>query len=652
LAVVLLVPSFATAAEHHVCPSAPAMSERETAGTIPDYGRGATPEQRRVLEAAFTQLSSQYGVCRGTLIGIARAVGESTPGIDPNELLRRVTALANDAVQLRGQIDELQTKLSALGDPATRDPALAALADAQKALDDGRLADAEKEFAKLQFLRDAQLSAAGDAWITAVNARANVRKLEQDFDGATELLMEAEREEAKSSQHRRFELLSAAADAQYDKGDLRGDNVALTKAIAMYTDQVLPLAPRDEAPLDWAATQDNLGIALGVLGGRESGTAHLEQAVVSFQAALQERTRERVPLDWAATQTNLGNALEAVGERDGGTAHLEQAVVAYRAALQETARERAPLDWAAIQNGLGNALDALGERESGNAHLEQAVAAFQEALKERTRERVPLDWAMTKNNLGDALVDLGERENGTARLEQAVDAFQAALKEYTRERVPLRWATIQNNLGAALEGLGEREGGTAHLELAVAAYQAALQERTRERVPLDWAETKVNLGNVLVELGQRENGTAPLEQAVAAYQAALQEITRERVPLQWAATQNNLGNALENLGERESGTAHLEQAVVSFQAALQERTRERVPLDWAATQSNLGNALLDLGEREVASARHQSIKDAITAYEQALDILQKSNTDAYQGMRPTSLSNAITRAKAELDQLR
>jgi hypothetical protein len=33
-----------------------------------------------------------------------------------------------------------------------------------------------------------------------------------------------------------------------------------------------------------------------------------------------------VPLDWAATQSNLGNALVTLGERESGTAHLTEAV--------------------------------------------------------------------------------------------------------------------------------------------------------------------------------------------------------------------------------------------------------------------------------------------------------------------------------------
>jgi len=61
-------------------------------------------------------------------------------------------------------------------------------------------------------------------------------------------------------------------------------------------------------PLDWAATQNNLGTALFRLGERESGTARLEEAVAAYRAALEEQTRDRVPLAWATTRNNLSAA--------------------------------------------------------------------------------------------------------------------------------------------------------------------------------------------------------------------------------------------------------------------------------------------------------------------------------------------------------
>ena len=96
-------------------------------------------------------------------------------------------------------------------------------------------------------------------------------------------------------------------------------------------------------PLKWAATQNNLGLALSTLGERESGTRCLEEAAAAYRWALKERTRERVPLDWAMTQTNLGVALLRLGERESGTRRLEEAVAAFREALEERTRERVPL---------------------------------------------------------------------------------------------------------------------------------------------------------------------------------------------------------------------------------------------------------------------------------------------------------------------
>ena len=81
-------------------------------------------------------------------------------------------------------------------------------------------------------------------------------------------------------------------------------------------------------------TQNNLGNALQALGGRESGTRRLEEAVTAYRDALKERTRERVPLDWATTQNNLGTALSALGGRESGTGRLEEAVTAYRDARE------------------------------------------------------------------------------------------------------------------------------------------------------------------------------------------------------------------------------------------------------------------------------------------------------------------------------
>ena len=105
---------------------------------------------------------------------------------------------------------------------------------------------------------------------------------------------------------------------------------------------------------------------IGESGDSCTITARLEEAIAAYQAALQELPRERMPLEWARTQNNLGIALASLGARESGTARLEVAVAALRAALQELTRERVPLEWASIQSNLGTVLEMLSNHIEGN----------------------------------------------------------------------------------------------------------------------------------------------------------------------------------------------------------------------------------------------------------------------------------------------
>jgi len=439
----------------------------------------------------------------------------------------------------------------------------------------------------------------------------------------------------------------AAANGLVSYAKPRTETGKLLVAIEGYRKLALEDWPQERAPIDWAAAQHSLGVALRTLGEREIGTARLEEAATALRETLKERTRERAPVEWAATQNDLGKTLWRLGERETGTAHLEQAAAAFREALQERTRESAPREWAATQHYLGVVLRALGERAREPAQLEEAVATYQEALKERTRESAPLDWAATQNNLGNALRALGERESGTTRLEEAAAAYREALRECTRERAPLEWAATQNNLGTVLQALGEREGNVARIEEAIATYHEALKERTRDRAPLDWAATQNNLGTALQALGERGNDVARLEEAVAAYREALTERTRKRVPLDWATTQSNLGNALCGLGERESGTVRFAEAVTAYREALKERTREREPVAWAMTQNNLGNALRAIGERETGTVHFE---EAVSAFSEAARELTEEKAPQHHEIVRQNLArilSALERRKAQ-----
>ncbi|MEM8572778.1 MAG: hypothetical protein AAGG56_18045, partial [Pseudomonadota bacterium] len=155
-----------------------------------------------------------------------------------------------------------------------------------------------------------------------------------------------------------FEALRRERKVYYERGRDQGLRLDLEIAIAL-AERCLSAA---HGPDQRGAALNDLGTGLAILGERESGTARLEEAVVAYRAALEERTRDRAPLDWAMTQNNLGNVLRTLGARESGTARLEEAVAAYRAALEEQTRDRVPLDWAMTQNNLGAALCNLGTR--------------------------------------------------------------------------------------------------------------------------------------------------------------------------------------------------------------------------------------------------------------------------------------------------
>ncbi|NOX42005.1 MAG: tetratricopeptide repeat protein [Alphaproteobacteria bacterium] len=245
-------------------------------------------------------------------------------------------------------------------------------------------------------------------------------------------------------------------------------------------------------------------------------------------------------------QNDLGNALATLGQRHRDSERLEQAVMAFRAALEERTQDNVPLGWAMTQNNLGAALLMLAERGNETARLEMAIKAFRAALEERTQDKVPLDWAMTQNNLGNALKSLGARDSDTARLEQAILAFRAALEEWTQDKVPLDWAGIQNNLGTVLSTLGARESDSTRLEQAVAAYRAALEERTQDKVPLEWAATQYNLANLELAF-HGVNGEAEHLQQARGYALAAQQVFADSAP-HYAAMCDRILALIDGLG--------------------------------------------------------------------------------------------------------
>ena len=199
------------------------------------------------------------------------------------------------------------------------DPKIAALKiDARKAIDAGKLAEADALLATIEADQRRVLDRAFDAATTLAQrgeialTRLRYAEAAKHFAGAAAVFPPGSSHETE-----RMRYLDREAQAHLRQGDELGDNDALRTAIAR-SGHLVELSPRSRVPLEWARTQMNLGNALWKLGERESGTARLEEAVVAYRAALEELPRARVPLQWAVTQMNLGNALQTLGARERG----------------------------------------------------------------------------------------------------------------------------------------------------------------------------------------------------------------------------------------------------------------------------------------------------------------------------------------------
>lgn len=389
---------------------------------------------------------------------------------------------------------QVQAALEILGEANVRPEHLAA-----------KLVEIAERFKALQTIVATQ---SGDApTIAALKVEAKKAIDAGDLAQADAVLGEVESEQRRALDR----LAVSAAETSAQRGEIALTRLRYVEAAEHFANAAAVLPPRSAHEVKRIGYLDQEATALYMQGDEFGDIGALLSAIERYKRLLEVIPRARVPLDWAATQNNLGNVLRTLGERESGTENLTESVAAYREALQEFTRARVPLDWAMTQMNLGGALLRLGELESGTARLEEAVEAYREALKEFTRARVPPQWAMTQVNLGVALLRLGERECGTARLKEAVTSYREALKEYTRERVPFLWAQTQENLALVYYAFFDKDRGPRHIDDALEAIDGALEEYRAGRAAFHIEKSERLRGKIIVAKRKLACLTFPFE---------------------------------------------------------------------------------------------------------------------------------------------
>jgi hypothetical protein len=210
-------------------------------------------QQRETIRVLERQLGASEAQLRAffQIIGEAQVPAEQQP--------ERLADIAEQYRQLRAQVAALP------GDA----PEVARLKDAaQEELDAGRLQQADDLLVQVEAAQDAVLDRRQreierqqtDRAATAAQ-RAGIALIRMRYREAALHFADAARRAPSKDEDQALAYLYREAEALYHQGDEFGDNDALVGAIGRFS-ELLGRQTRARVPLQWATTQNNLGLAL------------------------------------------------------------------------------------------------------------------------------------------------------------------------------------------------------------------------------------------------------------------------------------------------------------------------------------------------------------------------------------------------------
>ncbi len=413
------------------------------------------------------KLDDIAGQSRETLEALALRFGEPEPEAMPLGALKGfLVEKAKDYRRLQAQVRALEERAGRIANlkAAAEDAVRALRLDEAKALIRDAIAVQRSE-RTLQALRD-------DAAL--VETEAEIALLENDADEAFRLLSGARRRSCRSTRRR---LSAGVATIFSGCTGMACATVAPVSPGRWRSDDGTSWARRISRCLQLGLSADDLGGALSDQGFRVGGEAAaglLGEAVAAFRAALRVWTEAAHPVDWAATQNNLGRrafmcrAMRVGGE--AGARQLGEAVAAYPCRAASPHRGSA-------SGGLGDHAEqprqravehrARGRWEGGRRAARRGGGCLSRRAASLDRGGAPGELGDTQNNLGNALGP-GRAVGGKAcagLFGEAVAAHRAALRVWTGGGASGGLGETQNNLGNALRrrarGSAGRRGSAA-----------------------------------------------------------------------------------------------------------------------------------------------------------------------------------------------
>lgn len=257
-----------------------------------------------------------------------------------------------------------------------------------------------------------------------------------------------------------------------------------------------------------------------------------EQSVELYDKALAES--EISDVVEGTVLSGKANALLELGWETRQEKPLNDAITTFEMALELLTKQTAPIEWARANAKLGDVYRSLGygmynknEPKTGARLYAKSISSFQSALTVLNREDNIEEWAVAQRALGQALtnsdtfLEIAGTPSNASNLSKAVSAFNAASEFYTKDAAPSDWAGLQFQLGDIYTTLHQRQGGI-WLPKAVVAHKRVLEVLTEDINPSVWAQVHYFIGNSLVELGAEDKNSEMLLESIAASRTALE----------------------------------------------------------------------------------------------------------------------------------
>ncbi len=300
------------------------------------------------------------------------------------------------------------------------------------------------------------------------------------------------------------------------------DNAVLEQALARYVQLASGQIQGQILPDQDVLAPDNFSNTRGNYEQRQYDLKFLDDARDFFSEFLNDDLRQENPLGWADTHNQLGNIFGALAQQASDAALYEKAIESFSFALEEYKQKENPNEWAATQYNLGVAYQALGRQLQDQKLFKKSVDALTDALLEWSRKNVPKEWASTMFHLGASLHGQAMLLKGNRTFQKAVVAYKNALEEYDADLTPFELSSTHNNRGAVLHHLGESEENVGRIEEAIRSYETAELVLLEQQQPFHFAVLcKINMATANLVLATLTNDKILAEECADKFELIL-----------------------------------------------------------------------------------------------------------------------------------